>query len=159
MRKFFYILGVIAAILIVTAGVGLGIVIYKGRALDAESKAYVDAAVPAITASWSQEELMRRAAPELRDSIKPGQLTAVFGAFSRLGPLVTYEGATGDANMSYFTGTGSTVSATYVAKAKYQNGEATIRIVLLKRDGQWMIQNFHLDSPGATPAGAVQKPM
>jgi hypothetical protein len=156
-RKFFYILGIIAAVLFVTVGVGLGIFIYKGRGLDAESKAYVAAAVPAITAGWSQQELLKRASPELRDSIKPGQLTALFGLFSRLGPLVSYEGATGEANMSYFTGTGGTVSATYVAKAKYQNGEAVIRIVLLKRDGQWMIQNFHLDAPGAMPGAPVQK--
>ena len=151
MRKFFYILGILVAICVVAAGVALGIVVYKGRALDAESKTYVDSAVPAITANWNQEELLKRATPELRNSIRPGQLTALFEAFSRLGTLVTYEGATGQANMTYFTGTGGAVTATYVAKAKYQNGEATIRIVLLKQDGQWFIHNLHIDSPAFGP--------
>jgi len=146
MRWFFNILGVTAAILIVAAAIGIGFVVYKGRGLDSESKAYVDVAIPAITANWNQDEFLKRASPELRDSIRPGQLTTLFVAFSRLGALVAYEGATGDANMSYFTSTGGRVFATYVAKAKYQNGEATIRIVLLKRDGQWMIQNFQIDS-------------
>ena len=151
MRWFFNILGVTVAVLIVAAAIGIGFLVYKGHGIDAESKAYVDSAVPAITANWNQEELLKRATPELRNSIRPGQLTALFEAFSRLGTLVTYEGATGQANMTYFTGTGGAVTATYVAKAKYQNGEATIRIVLLKQDGQWFIHNLHIDSPAFGP--------
>lgn len=148
-RKFLYALGALTLIVIVVAGVGLGVLAYKGSVLDAESKDFVDAAVPAIVGSWSKEQLLERATPELRENARPDDLRALFDAFSRLGSLVEYEGAKGDANMSYMTGTGSVVSASYVAKARFQNGDAVFRIVLLKRDGHWMIHNFRVDpAPG-----------
>lgn len=155
MRRILYVLGALTLIVIVAAGVGLAVVSYKGNALDKESKAFVDSAVPAITAAWSKQQLLDRATPELRESAKPAQLDALFETLSRLGPLVDYDGATGEATMSYMTGSGGVVSASYVAKARFRNGNATIRIVLVKRDGRWMIHNFHVDPvPGN---GAVQR--
>jgi hypothetical protein len=153
MRRFLVILGGLALVIIVAAGVGVGVLVYKGNALDAESKAFVDSAVPAIAANWSKEQLLDRATPELRDSIKPEQFRSVFAAVSQLGPLVEYEGATGEANMSYMAGSGGAVSASYVAKVRFKEGEATIRIVLVKRDGRWMINGFHIDpSPSGAPS-------
>lgn len=146
MRKFLVILGVLTLVVIVAAGVGVGVLIYKGNSLDAESKAFVDSAAPAIAASWNKEQLLDRATPELRASVKPEDLRSLFDAVAQLGPLVRYEGATGEANMSYMTGSGSSVSASYVAKATFRGGTATIRFALLKRDGRWMISGFHVDS-------------
>jgi len=61
----------------------------------------------------------------------------------------------GQATMSYFSGSGSTVSATYLAKARFQNGNATFRLLLLNRDGRWMIHNFRVDpAPGNAGRGA-----
>ena len=134
-------------------GVGLGVALIKGKALDAESKAFVDSAIPAIAATWSKQELLDRATPELRDIAKPEQLNAVFDRLSQLGPLVKYEGATGQATMSYMLGSGSTVAASYVAKAQFQNGGATFRVVLRKREGRWMIYNFHVDPVPGNRAG------
>jgi hypothetical protein len=152
MRKFLYILGALTLIGLVAGIIGLGVVVYEGRALDAESKAFIDSAVPAISATWSKQQLLDRATPELRASVKPEALNALFDGLSRLGPLMEYEGAKGDATMSYMAGSGSTVSASYVAKARFQNGAAIFRIALRKRDGRWMIHNFHVDSaPGSRP--------
>jgi hypothetical protein len=153
MRRFLYILGALTLIIIVAAGIGLGVFFYKGHALDAESKAFVDSAVPAITATWSKQQLLDRATPELRASVKPEELKALFDRLSQLGPLIEYEGATGEATMSYIAGSGSTLSASYVAKARFQNGTATFRIVLMKRDDRWLIQNFHVDSAPDNQAG------
>jgi hypothetical protein len=149
-RKFLYILGALALIAILASGVGLGMVLYKGHALDAESKAFVDSAIPAIAAGWNKQQFLDRAAPELRERVKPEELNALFNHFAPLGPLVEYEGATGEATMSYMTGAGGTVSAFYVAKARCQNGSVALRIRLLKRDGRWMIRDFRVDSvPGS----------
>ena len=145
-KKLLYTLGTLTLTAIVAAGIGLAVLLYRGHALDAESKAFVDRAVPAVASTWSKQQLLDRATPELRESIKAEELTALFDALSRLGPLVQYEGATGEATMSYIIGSSSTVSASYVAKARFQNGSATFRILLLKRDGHWMIHNFHVDS-------------
>jgi len=152
LRKFFRILVIVAAVFgaIVSAGIGFGI--YKNRALAADGRAYVDAAVPAIAAHWSKDELWSRAAPELKQHLQPGDLDRLFNIFSRLGDLVQYEGATNQ-NASEFTSTGSGTVATanYVAKAKFQNGEATFQLLVVKRDGQWMIQGFRVDSPVLAP--------
>lgn len=145
MRKFLYFLGAATLTVLIVAGVGIGVAAYQGHAFDVESKAFVDSAVPAISANWSQEQLLELATPELRESVKPNELTTLFAKLSRLGPLVKYEGSTGNTLMSYTTASGGTVSATYVARAKFRNGNAAFRIVLLKRDGHWMIQNFHVD--------------
>jgi hypothetical protein len=149
LRRLIYILGGLTLFAIVVAAVGFGIIAYKGHMLDAESKAYVDSAVPAIAAQWSKDELLDRATPELRATVKPGELTALFDALSQFGPMVEYEGATGQATMAYLAGSGGAISASYVARAKFRSGSATFRILLLKRDGHWMIQNFHVDrAPG-----------
>jgi hypothetical protein len=47
---------------------------------DAESKAFVDGAVPAIVATWDQQQLLDRATPELRRSIIPDNLASLFKA-------------------------------------------------------------------------------
>ena len=146
MRRFIYILGCITLIVIIAAGVGLGVAVYKGNALDAESKGFVNEAVPAIAANWSREQLLERATPELRESANPEQMRTLFDAVSQLGSLVEYQGASGNASMAFAAGSGSAVTASYVAKAKFINGAATIRIVLLKRDGRWKINGFHVDT-------------
>jgi hypothetical protein len=145
MRKLLLALGVLMLTLIVVLGAGFAIVAYKGSALDAESKAFVDEAVPAIASHWDSRALVDRSTAELRRNAPPEKIAQLFATLSRLGPMVHYDGCKGDATMSYFTGTGGTVSAAYVASARFQNGTATFRILLLKRDGRWLIHNFHVD--------------
>lgn len=145
MRRLLHILGALTLTVFVAAGIAVGVLAYKGIALDAQSKAYVDKAVPAITAGWSEQQLLRRAAPELRAALKPRQLNSLFATLSRLGSLVRYEGATGGSNVSFMVGTGRTISAFYVAKARFQNGTADIRLVLVKKKGRWQIDGFHVE--------------
>jgi hypothetical protein len=145
LNKFLRGLGALTLAVLVAGAVSLAVLVYKGRALDAESKAFVDNAVPAIASNWGKEQLLDRATPELRNSVGPGQLTTFFNTLSRLGPLLKYEGAAGASAFSYIAGAGNTESAAYTAKARFQNGSATFQIVLLKRGGRWMIQTFHVD--------------
>jgi hypothetical protein len=155
-RKFFLILGALTAAIIVAAGLGVGLLIYKGNTLDAESKAFVDTALPAVAASWNKEQLLDRATPELHTSVKPEELKTLFDAVSQLGPMAEYEGANGEANMSYMAGSGSSVSASYVARVRCKDGAATIHIALVKRDGRWMINGFHVDtSLSGTPGRGI----
>ena len=156
MRKFLYIFGTAALAVVVVFVAGIGILIWKGNGLDAESKAYVDAAVPAITAHWDKKALLDRAGPELRAATTPDQIANLFDNFSRLGPLIQYEGASGQANMAYFTGKGGQVTAMYEAKAKYEYGEATLQLRLIKHDGAWAIVGFHVDG---RPSNRASQPM
>jgi hypothetical protein len=146
MRKLFYILGVLA-VLVGAAGVGVFMLARSGAALDAESKAYVDDSIITITAHWNKDELLKRASPHFRQITKPDDLQALFDAAATgLGPLVNYEGAKGDSMVSAMVGSGTTISAKYVAKAKFQSGDANIQITLLKVDGDWTIEGFFISS-------------
>jgi hypothetical protein len=155
MRRFFFWFGVAAAALLIVAVVGGVVLLRKGSALDAESKAYVETSFKAIASKWDQQELLDRASPELLASIKPDALTQVFDKFSQYGALVEYEGATGAANVSYFNGV-SKISAGYQGKAKFENGEATFNVLLVKLSGKWLIKGFHIDPIGEWPTKKIE---
>jgi hypothetical protein len=149
MRRFLLVLGTLTLVFIVVAVIGIGVLFYKGSALDAESKAFVDRAVPAIVGKWDKNQLLELASPELQQKVRPDELNALFTSLSRLGHLVEYVGATGDARMSYNLGSGGTLTASYLARARFENGAAMIRLNLIKRDGDWMINYFYVDTaPG-----------
>jgi type IV secretory pathway TraG/TraD family ATPase VirD4 len=150
MRKVFYGLGIFAsavvAVLVILV-IGLFFVARSGGALDAESKAYVDDAIVAISARWDKKELAQRASPALKQNLAAGQIDALFDAFTiGLGPLVEYRGATGQSVVTAMIGSGTSRTANYLANARFQKGDAEIRIGLVKIDDRWMIQNFYVNS-------------
>lgn len=155
MKKFLMIFGAIALVCVVALGGMIGWAAYRGSALDKESKAYVDDAVPAITRSWNKQELLDRAAPEFKAKIAPDQLTTIFASLAQFGPMIEYQGAKGDAAMSYGTEGFNGTSAQYEAKARFQNGSAIFRIALVKKDGRWMIVGFHAE--GIPPPDTTKK--
>jgi hypothetical protein len=114
-------------------------------ALDKESKAYADSAIPAIVSTWSEKELLDRASPEFKQS------TEQFRSFSSLGPLQKCEPAQGQATMSATAQTGKVISGQYTAKATFEKGEASIKLGLIKHGDQWQIQKFVVDSPALVP--------
>jgi hypothetical protein len=150
-KKFFIILGSIFLALIVLGGIGIAFVAIRGNALDKESKAYADSAIPAIFSTWSEKELLDRASPEFKKAVPIDQLDRLFRVASRLGQLQKREPLQGQALMSATTQTGQMTSAQYVAKATFQKGEATIKLGLIKHGDQWQILSFHVDSPALFP--------
>jgi len=156
MKRLLCIVGAVSLVLFLAVGVGIAMLVHRGNALDSEAQAFVDTAVPAIATHWSRAELLDRAGPDFRSKTPPAQIDALFERFSQLGMLVRYEGARGQALMNYSTGAGSRLTASYVARAKFENGEATFRISLLKLDGRWTIQGFFVDAaPAARSAGGA----
>jgi hypothetical protein len=151
MKKVAYGIAILLALAL--GGIGVSTFAHKGNALDAESRAYVDQAVAAIAKNWDKNELIERATPELLGVVKPEQLTQLFVTFSRLGKMVEYEGATGEATMLLVLNSGTAISASYIARASFDNGSATFRIGLRKLDGRWLINSFYLDlaAPNRSP--------
>ena len=151
MKKFFTVLGSIFLALIVLGGIAIAFVAIRGNALDKESKAYADSAIPAIATGWNKKELLGRASPEFKKAVTSDQLDRLFRWVSSVGPLQKCEPAQGQATMSATTQTGKVISAQYTAKATFQKGEATIKLRLIKHGDQWQILNFHVDSPALIP--------
>ena len=151
MKKFFIILGSIFLAIIVLGAIGIAFVAIKGSALDKESKAYADSAIPAIVTSWSEKELLDRASPEFKKAVTIDQLDRLFRMFATLGRLQKCEPALGQSLMSATTQNGKTVSGQYTAKATFEKGEATIKLGLIKHGDQWQVLGFYVDSPVFVP--------
>jgi UDP-N-acetylmuramyl tripeptide synthase len=151
MKKFFIVLGSIFLALILLGAIGIAFVAIRGTALDKESKAYADSAIPAIVTTWSEKELLDRASPEFKKAVTIDQLDRLFRAFSTLGRLQKCEPAQGQAIMSATSQTGRTTTGEYTAKATFEKGEATIKLGLIKHGNQWQIGGFHVDSPAFLP--------
>jgi len=146
MRRSLLILGALVLLIVVAAGTSAGVLVHRTRVLQAQSKAFVDIAVPAIAASWNKEQLLDRATPALLGQISSADLAALPVLSSQLGALAEYQGATGKVNWLSLTGFGGPISASYVAKASFTNGVATFQFTLVKLAGRWMIDHFHIDS-------------
>ncbi len=147
MKKLLIILGSLFLAIIVLGAIGIAFVAVRGNALDKESKAYADSAIPAIVTTWSEKELLDRASPEFKKATTIDQLDRLFGVFSKLGRLEKCEPVKGQSLMSATTQEGKRISGQYTAKATFEKGEATIKLGLIKHGDQWQILGFHIDSP------------
>ena len=74
MKRFLIVLGSIFLALIVLGGLGIGFVAVQGNALDKESKAYADSAIPAIITTWLDKALLDRASPEFNEATNAVQV-------------------------------------------------------------------------------------
>src|SRR5438552_1231216 len=96
MKKFFIVLGSIFLALIVLGAIGVVFVAARGNALDKESKAYADAAIPAIVTTWLDKALLERASPEFNQATSAVQVYHMFRSWeSSLGRLQKCEPAQG----------------------------------------------------------------
>jgi hypothetical protein len=139
-----YLLVIFPSAIVLAAAVSIGIAYYKGRALDAESKAFVDGTLIAFTTSRNKQELLDRASPELRENLTSEKVETILNLLDRLGIVTESKSAVGGTKMSYTVGSGSNISASYVSKIYFQNGDATFQLGLIKRDGKWMISTFNV---------------
>ncbi|HMA87634.1 MAG TPA: hypothetical protein VKP89_02695 [Burkholderiales bacterium] len=148
MKKVVMVLGWIFLALVIGVGSIVGYLFYVGPRLDASSKAYVDEQVPIIVSTWSKEELLKRASPELRRAITDErQLDQLLARLSRLGKLKHYDGSKGEANISFLVRAGKVVTASYIAGATFENGSAQIAIRLIRHGDQWQLLYFNVSSP------------
>jgi hypothetical protein len=75
--------------------IGFSLIAVKGKALDKESKAYVDKVTPTILANLNKETLFSYASDELKDSASPTEFNKIFNWFAKLGQFKEYKGSNG----------------------------------------------------------------
>jgi hypothetical protein len=137
-------------LILVVAG---GVIGHETAALDEESKAFVDHAVPAIASNWSPEQLLARVSPAEHADLKPEDLQALADLRSKLGRSETYLGATGGLNRPYLGWFGGPTSASYADKVIFANGIVTFNVTVARLDGRWMIDAYHIDVSYFGPPG------
>jgi hypothetical protein len=119
----------------------------RDDALDKESKAYADAAIPAIITDWNEKSLLDRASPEFKQAVSKQKLDQLFHGFAGFGHLRKCESAQGHASVS----SNGQVGAEYFAKATFTKGQGLIDISLIKRANQWQIIGFYVKPPESAP--------
>ena len=147
MKKFFAVLGVVFVVLIVLGGVGFAIFAVHGTAADKESKAYADAAIPAIVGAWNDDEVFKRASPEFKKVVTQVQLYQLFHRFAGLGHLQKCEPARGQSITTVTWQNGIQTKAEYSANATFDKGPALVDVALIKHGDQWQILGFFVKSP------------
>ena len=158
MRTILAGLGVVFALLLL-GGLGLGMWMFASVERGGQSaRAYVDEAVPAITAHWNVDELTERADPALLRQSDSAKLKLLFVWLSTLGPLQTYEGASLQSTyVQSMTGSGTATTARYVATAHYARGDARIELIVVRHGEGWHILGFHVNSDALAPQAPSQR--
>ena len=146
MKKFFQVLGLIFAALILVGVIAFLVIAFKGSTLDKESKAYVDEVTPKILADLRKETLLSYSSDELKNAVKTEDMDKLFVWFKKLGQFKKYQGSKGQANISLTTQAGKVITGHYVAEAEFDTGPAQVRIVAAKKGGKWFIQMFRINS-------------
>ena len=154
MRRFLAVVGGLVLSVVLVIGGFVAYTVYQGKALDASSKAYVMANVPPIVSSWSKQELLKRASPELLKELRehPGQIDGMFQKLSALGPMLSFGSVQGESNISYDLPDGKASIAAYVVKAVFANGTVKIKVRLILREGKWKFLNFYVTAPASLNA-------
>ena len=141
MKKAIMILGyVFLALLVVIAATSASLAII-GKKLDKESKAFVDAAIPAIISDWDITELQKRASPELDETADYDDVEEYFGSLQQLGKFQEYKGSIGDSNITISL-SGYEITADYTASADFEAGSVELQISLIRHNGLWQILDF-----------------
>lgn len=155
MKKLLAVVGAIALVALVFIVGLISMVAVRGRGLDAESKAYADRTIVSIVSDWNERALLDQASPEFTRACPAACIDSLFVQAGRLGAFKRYFGSKGQANMNYFIGKGTSVTATYIARAAFAYGAASIKLDIVKRHGQWQVEGFfvHLNN-APTPRGA-----
>jgi len=124
--------------------------------LDKQAKIYVDKALPKIISQWDSSELTNHGHPDLMKSITFSQLEQQFFLFKKLGPLEEYQNSEGQIVLSKTSGGLKIISGDYVAKAKFENGSATISVRVINENKEWSIISFQVYSDSLKKAPPLE---
>lgn len=115
---------------------------------DYESTAvpYLNSVVPEI-ATWNPDIAWKYFADEVRDTISRDDNAKIIGYLSLLGTLESldhpqFRQVTSSATLK----TGTRKLVVYQIPAVFENGDATINVTLLDRDGEFSIYHFNVNS-------------
>jgi hypothetical protein len=150
MNKATRILGYGFLAFVAVAVASIAIIAFIGHRLDKESKAFVDAAIPAIVSDWDVKEIQKRASPEFDETADYDDLQYSFVMLRTLGDLTEYKGSKGEATIRMSVHDGIVITALYTANADFDAGSAEMQVSLIRHGGQWQILGFRV-SPQFSP--------
>ena len=145
MEKPTKVLIIVFLALIVSLAAGVLAFAIVGKTLDKESKAFVDATIPAIVSDWDATEIKKRASPEFDATINYEDLQQLLDILRGLGEMEEYRGSIGQAQIVLSIEDGIVITAVYEASADFEAGSADMQLALIKHGGQWQIFGFKIN--------------
>ncbi|HEX9021380.1 MAG TPA: hypothetical protein VF903_08980 [Nitrospirota bacterium] len=145
MRKVIMAFGYAFLVFLVFSVTGIASIVVLGKRLDKESRAYVDAAIPAIVSEWDVQELQKRASPEFQESVDDEDLENDFETLKQLGRLEQYHGSVGASDITVSFQYCYEITADYTANADFESGSAEIQVSLIRHGGQWQILDLKMN--------------
>jgi hypothetical protein len=121
-----------------------------GTQQDRSARRYLASAVPAIFNEWDIEALQRRASDELKNEPQFGLRVPVMFLMLRdvLGPLKTIEEPQGSAGFNWGnSGPAQGTYGDYLIRARFERGEAELRLLVVREGSNWRIRAFNVNSP------------
>ena len=146
LKKFFFLLGTWFVVIIAVIGGSFLYDRYKTSEFDDRAVPYIKEVIPEIS-QWNPTKTKALMASEVVATISEEKFAQAMDLFSRLGQLQSVEepkfidvhsGKQGDI--------GEQTIIEYQTDVQYANGEATINLKLLLRDGLFEIYNFNFSS-------------
>lgn len=125
----------------------IGVYVYKNQQAaeyDKLAVPYIMQVIPKLS-QWDPETTRKLMAPEALEDLSDELFTEVIAVFSKMGKLQSIEEPEFKKAYSAEETKIDTVVA-YTAGAQYENGDATIAIQLLVRDGSFEVFRFNLSS-------------
>jgi hypothetical protein len=143
-KKFLIVLGAaLLVILVIWFVVGS----VQGAVLLKEGKDYADGALIAIAGQWSEKALLDRASPEFKQKTTIDELDRYFRGFSQLGAFQHSDVMQGRVVTYHYWRDGNKIIGEFTTKAQFENGEATVKLSVIKHGSQWQILGFNLQAP------------
>jgi len=133
-------------LLALASGTGAVMLVAHLRTSNVESKTFADGAVSGLAADWSDQQLQERLSPAEQKRLKSVDLAELAKLRARMGRFERDLGTTGAVSYPWIHFFVGSLRATYAAKAIFVNGIATFHLGLIKLDGRWMIDSYHIDA-------------
>lgn len=146
MKQILIAFGCIFLVLVIVVVILISFATVKGKALDTESRVYVNKVVPIILEDLNKDKLFEYSSKELINSASTEEFDNFFVLVKKLGEFKGAEDAVGGARISYMSNEDNNTTAQYKVNAEFETGQAVVSIGIVKRDEKWLITGFRIDS-------------
>lgn len=125
--------------------------------LNEEAQDYVNTAILETVNDWNFKKLYDRATPQFLELSHSEETEKIVDFCRQLGKLESYKGAVGgwhspESSKEIYLGSsqkfGKIALGNYVAEADFEKGSATIKMQIIRRENQWLINSFTISTQG-----------
>ncbi len=130
-------------LLVIFIGIGASYGIYLQQQMKREASQFVNITMLDLLATWDDQVFLIHITPELQQNTTVEQLEDMRRVFAHLGELLHYQGAQGGL---FRTGQWWwQIVARYTVQATFQRGQFTATVLLIKQQGEWVINGFEYE--------------